>query len=413
MNSSLFIAKKIISAGKSSKRNSQTIIKIATYGTILSTVIMILTIFISHGFKENILSKVKGFSSNFNIINYDANSSFDFSPIILKEGTKERILNIDGIKSISGFITKPAIIKFKGNIEGVILKSYSDSIDYNFFKSSIIKGKFPNFRNNEFLISQEISNQLELKIGDKALLYFIQNPIRYRKLKVSGIYKTDIYDFDHIFAVVDINISRKINSWNANQVSGYEIKTLDNNESNLIQEHIQRIIKPQFFQKAEPTQNLKVLSTKDQYPDFYFWFDLFDTNVIIIISLMVAVAVINLISALLIVIIENTNKVGLLKAFGADNTTIRKIFIYISLYLTIKGVLWGNIIALIISFIQNKYHLIPLDAEHYFISYVPVSFDWFALFILDLITILIISLTLLIPSNYISKVSPIKVIKFN
>jgi len=413
LNSSLFIAKKIISAGKSSKRNSQTIIKIATYGTILSTVIMILTIFISHGFKENILSKVKGFSSNFNIINYDANSSFDFSPIILKEGTKERILNIDGIKSISGFITKPAIIKFKGNIEGVILKSYSDSIDYNFFKSSIIKGKFPNFRNNEFLISQEISNQLELKIGDKALLYFIQNPIRYRKLKVSGIYKTDIYDFDHIFAVVDINISRKINSWNANQVSGYEIKTLDNNESNLIQEHIQRIIKPQFFQKAEPTQNLKVLSTKDQYPDFYFWFDLFDTNVIIIISLMVAVAVINLISALLIVIIENTNKVGLLKAFGADNTTIRKIFIYISLYLTIKGVLWGNIIALIISFIQNKYHLIPLDAEHYFISYVPVSFDWFALFILDLITILIISLTLLIPSNYISKVSPIKVIKFN
>lgn len=413
MNSSLFIARKIIQAGKGSKKNSQTIIKIATTGTILSIVIMILTIFISHGFKKNILEKVRGFGSDIQIINYDANQSYDYSPISLKQDQSNRIKSIKEIKSISGFITKPAILKFQGNIEGIVLKSYQKEENYSFLKSHITKGCFPDFDKKEILISEEMSKTLQLDTGQSVLLYFIQDPIRYRKLKVSGIYKTDIYEFDHLFAVVDIKLLQKLNSWEKEQMSGFEIQLNNSENTEVVQKEIESIIRPTYFSDESSAIILKSLNTRERFPQFYYWFELFDTNVFVIISLMIAVAIINLISALLIVIIENTNTIGLLKSFGYNNKSIRQIFLYFSTYLTIKGIVWGNIIALIIAFIQNEFHLIPLDAQNYYISYVPISFDWQALILLDAISIILIISILIFPSNYIAKISPIKVIRFN
>ena len=413
MNSSLFIAKKIISTGKGSKKNSQTIIKIATTGTILSTVIMILTIFISYGFKDNIISKVRGISSDIQIVNYDANKSFDFSPVSL---SKKQILDIEGIDNVvstTGFITKPSILKYDNNIEGVVLKSYQNEEDYTFFQENIIEGTFPNFSKNEILISEEIAKSLKITIGEKILLYFIQEPIRFRKLKISGIYKTDIYEFDHLFAIVDIKLLQKLNSWESNQFSGYET-IIQNTEKEIeTQERIESVIRPQYFSNNKKSPLLKSLNTKERYPQFYFWFNLFDTNVIVIISLMIAVAIINLISALLIVIIENTNTIGILKSFGAENKSIREIFLYFSAYLTLKGIVWGNIIALSIAFIQKEFHIIPLDAHNYYISYVPIGFDWSNLILLDAGSIILIICILILPSSYISKISPIKVIRFN
>lgn len=413
MNSSLFIVKKLIKAGKGSKRNSQTIIKIATVGTILSTIIMILTIFISHGFKSNIIDKVRHFGSDIQIINYDANQSYDLSPISLSNIQTEKILNTKNVSSLSGFITKPSILKYQGNIEGVILKSYQTEQDYEFIKSNIVEGRFPNFSNNEILISEEISKKLNIKIGDKILLYFIQDPIRYRKLKVSGLYKTDIFEFDHLFAFIDIHILHKINSWEKDMVSGYEIHLSNNNTLEKTQKEIDSIIRPSFFNEAKSTSLLKTLNIKERFSQFYFWFNLFDTNVIVIISLMIAVAVINLISALLIIIIENMSTIGLLKSLGYNNKSIRQIFVYFSIYLTLKGVLWGNIIALLLAFLQYIFHFLPLDAKNYYISYVPIAFDWLSLIILDSISILLIISFLLIPTNYIAKISPVKVLRFN
>jgi lipoprotein-releasing system permease protein len=374
---------------------------------------MILTIFISYGFKENIIEKVRGFSSDFQIINYDANRSFDFSPVTLPLSSKNKIKEIDGVSSVTGFITKPSILKFNTNIKGVVLKSYSNNNGYSFIKKNIIEGKIPDTDNNEILISEEIAKQLQLKVGNKTLLYFIQEPIRYRKLKISGIFKTDIFEFDNVFAIVDINLLQKINSWESQQVSGYEVSIIDDSKSIEIQDKIDNVIRPRYFNNNKSEQILKALNTKERFPQFYFWFNLFDTNVIVILSLMIAVAIINLVSALLIVIIENTNKVGLLKSFGAENSTIRRIFLYISAYLAIRGILWGNIIALSLAYIQHIFHIIPLDAQNYYISFVPIGFDWQSLLALNVASLLLITISLLIPSNYISKISPIKVIRFN
>ena len=413
MNSSLFIAKKIIKASKTTKRNSQTIIRIASIGTVLSTIIMILTIFISYGFKNNILKKVRHFSSDIQVINYDANRSYDLAPVQLQESQKNKIIQIPNVSSISGFITKPAILKFKNNIEGVILKSYEKDGNYSYIRESITEGIFPDFAQKEILISEEISKKLHLHVGDPILLYFIQNPIRYRKLKVSGIYKTDIYEFDHLFAFVDINILQKINTWDKDLMSGFEINLKEPLALEETQQQIESVIRPAYFNSEHSNQLLKSLSIKERFAEFYFWFNLFDTNVIVIISLMITVAVINLISALLIVIIENMNMIGLLKSFGYENKSIRKVFMYFSVYLVLKGVFWGNIIALIIAYLQFEFHILPLDAKNYYISYVPIDFDWQGLFILNSFAILLIISLLLIPVNYISRVSPIKVIRFN
>lgn len=416
MNSSFFIARKIIESGRSSNKNSQTIIKFAVIGTILSTTIMILTIFISYGFKSNILDKVRHFDSDIHIINYDANQSYDLSPIKLKPSQTEQILKLKSVSSLSGFITKPSILKFNSNIEGIVLKSYQKEENYSYIKSNIVKGKFPNFDRREILISEDLSKQLQLDTGQSVILYFIQEPIRYRKLKVSGIYKTAIYEFDHIFAFVDFKLLQKINAWDSSQVSGFEIKLIDNCISNeQSQKKIETIIRPNYFETNRNTSAplLKTLGIKQRFEQFYFWFDLFDTNVLVIISLMIAVAAINLISALLIVIIENMSTIGLLKSFGYDNKSIRKIFLYFSAYLTLKGIFWGNIIALIVAYIQSIFHILPLDAKYYYISYVPIGFDWTGLLILNTTSIILIISILLIPTYYISNISPIKVIRFN
>ncbi len=408
MNSSLFIAKRIIKAGKSSQKNAQTIIKIATVSTVLSTAVMILTIFISDGFKSNIIDKVKGFGSDIQVTNYDANRSFEYLPITIDSTKLSKLRAISDVQSIKSFITKPAIIKYQNQNEGTILKGFSKNEDYEFFQKHLVKGRFPDFENKEILISETLAKKLDVHIGDKVLFYFIQEPIRYRKLTVSGFYSTDIYEIDLLFVMVDYKMLQKLNAWDKTQCSGYEINAPQ--EQTLSK--VRQILQPVFFAENQD-MNLKVSDSKERFPQFYFGFDLFTTNVLIIISLMIAVAAINLISALLIIIIENKNIVGLMKSFGASNGSIRNIFVYISFQLVIKGLLWGNVLSLSIATIQYYFKVIPLPPKHYYTSFVPIGFDWWGLIALNITTIVLINLFLLFPASYISRISPVKVIKFN
>ncbi len=408
LNSSLFIAKRIIKAGKNSQKNAQTIIKIATVSTILSTAVMILTIFISDGFKSNIIEKVKGFGSDIQVTNYDANRSFEYLPITLDSAKLNKIQAVKDVQSVKSFITKPAIIKYQNQNEGTVLKAFSQTEDYAFFQKQIVKGRFPDFKNKEILISETLAKKLNIHIGDKVLFYFIQEPIRYRKLTVSGFYSTDIYEIDLLFVMADYKMLQKLNGWDETQCSGYEI----NSSHDEAFSEVQQILQPTFFNENEDV-NLKVADSKERFPQFYLGFDLFNTNVLIIISLMIAVAAINLISALLIIIIENKNIVGLMKSFGATNGSIRNIFTYIAFQLVVKGLIWGNVLSLIIASVQYYFRVIPLPPKHYYTSFVPIGFDWWGLITLNVATIVLINLFLLFPASYISRISPVKVIKFN
>jgi lipoprotein-releasing system permease protein len=253
---------------------------------------------------------------------------------------------------------------------------------------------------------------LNIKLGDKIIIYFVQNPIRFRKLKVTAIYNTNLQDFDKLFCFVSMPLLQKINHWNKNEVNGYEILTEKKESQQEIRENIDKVINGPIYSSKEKLQNLKLVSVQDKYPQLFFWLSLLHSNVLIIIILMLFVSAINLISALLIIIIENINKIGLLKAFGATNKEIRQIFLYYSIYLTVKGVLIGNLLALFLVWLQYQYHIIPLNAEHYYMSYVPVHFDWIALFWINIISIPLIIIILTVPTHYIAKISPVKVIRF-
>lgn len=374
---------------------------------------MILTIFVSSGFKHNIHDKIKIFSSDFQIINYDANQSYDYTPILIDSNNINKINQLKDVKSSNAFITKPAILKYENLIEGIVLKAYQNK-ETELFSKILIDGNIPETDSNEVVISELLSKKLNIKIHDPILIYFIQDPIRYRKLYVSGIFKSDIYEFDKTFAFTDIKLLKKIYGWQEGEASGYEITTISN-QSPKTQETIEKILQPKYFSHNEHVinSNTKVLSSKDRYPQFYFWLDLFDTNVLVIIGLMLAVASFNLISTLLIIILEKATLVGLLKAFGGFDSSIRQVFLYVASYLTFKGLLWGNLLALSIAALQYFFKVLPLDAENYYISFVPIYFDWFSLIVLNLISILIILSILIIPSQYIARISPIKVIRFN
>lgn len=412
MNTSYFIAKTLIKGNKEDKKTSNIIANIAVLGTALSVLVMIVSIFISSGFKKNIHDKAEGFSADFQIINHDANFSYDLKPIVLKEEKKQAIRKIEGVESLAQFITKPAVVKYHKNIEGVVLKAYDDNFDNQFLKKEIIEGKWPDFDNKEILISQHIAQKLNIKLGDKIIVYFVQNPIRFRKLKVTAIYNTNLQDFDKLFCFVSMPLLQKINHWKKEEVNGYEILINKDFSEEKLREKIENKIAAPIYQNQEKESILKLVSVQDKYPQLFFWLSLLDSNVLIIIILMIFVSAVNLISALLIIIIENINKIGLLKAFGATNKEIRHIFLYYSIYLTLKGVLIGNLLALLLVFLQYQYHLIPLDAEHYYMSFVPVNFDWIALFWINIVSIPLIIIILTVPTHYIAKISPVKVIRF-
>jgi len=410
LNKSYYIARRLIKSAPNRKKATQNIVHIATAGTVLSTIIMVLTVFISSGFKKNIEQKVRGFSSDLEIVSENIGETYDYKPIQKTDVRFDDLKKLSQIKQIKAFITKPAIIKHQQLIEGIVLKSYAQESDYHFFKSNLTLGRLPNFEQNEVLISSTMANKLHLSVDSSVIIYFIQEPIKFRKAKISGIYNTDVFELDKLFVICGSNLLQKVNAWNAEQFSGYEIELVE--KSSHI-ESIKSVIKPQWFDPNNKPTALSINDLQTRYPEFYYWFSLFDTNVTVIISLMVAVAGINLISALLIVIIENKNTIALLKAIGGDNRLIRGIFLHIALFLTARGLLIGNFIAIIISYLQVTYRIIPLDAENYYISFIPIHFDWMALFWLNLVTFFAIFLLLILPSNYIARIAPNKVLRYN
>ena len=407
MNTPLFIAKRLYNAKENNNNYTRPIIRIAILAITLSVMIMLLSVFILSGFKSEISKKVFGFGGHINISKFSYNQSFENDPI---ENTSElisNIYNLDYVKSIHPFATKAGIIKKEDEILGTILKGVDHDYSWSFFKENLIAGqvpKFDEFANSiEVLISENISRKMNLNIGDNILMYFIQNPTRVRKFKVSGVYKTDLTEFDEIMIIGDLKQIQKLNDWTKDKVGGYEV--LVNNIENI----------DSYAKEIDETidYNLKAISIKEKYPQIFDWLKLQDFNVLIILILMLIVGGINMITSLLIIILEKTRLIGILKAIGATNWSIRNVFIYNSLYIISYGVILGNVLALLFGLVQRTFNFIELDESIYFMKFVPIKIELFSLLMINLGTLLICYLILVIPSVIIAKISPAKSIKFD
>lgn len=413
MNLELFIAKKITTSDEGEKKISHPIIKIAKVSISLGICVMILAVAIVTGFKSEITNKVTGFGSHIQITNYDNNSSFETQPIDKTIIDTKLIKQIPGIKHIQSFATKPGILKTKSEIQGVVLNGIGKDYDWGFFEQNLVDGEVFNLdekRSNKILISQKLSNLLQVKTGDKISVYFIQQPPRERRFEISGIYNTGMEEFDKLFLVCDMRHIQKLNDWEDNEVSGFEIFIDDFKEVSDLTYIVKQTTASSFTQDGG---SVKVRSILRKYPQIFNWLEMLDLNVWVILSLMILVAGINMVSGLLIIILEKTNMIGILKALGTANWSIRKVFLYQSSMIIGKGMLWGNVIGIGICLLQNYFEIIPLDPTNYYVDTVPINLHLSHLILLNIGSLIATVSMLLIPSYLITKISPAKAIRFD
>ncbi len=414
MNTELFIAKRIIKSKDNGNKISKPVVRTAIVGVALSFIVMILSLSITTGFKKEIRNKIVGFGSHIQITNYDANYSHETVPVFRNQEFLPEIENTKGVKHIQVFATKPGIIKTKTDIQGIVLKGVDKDFDWSFFNKHLTDGEIFSVKDsasiNDILISKKLATLLKFEVGDKLFMYFVQDPPRMRKFIVSGIYQTGVEEFDKLFAIVDIKHIQKLNDWNKDQISGFEIYIDNFEDLNATGQEIANIAGGMFLDDGS---RLRVQSIKQRFPHLFDWTELFNTNIIIILVLMTLVAGFNMISGLLILILERTRMIGILKAMGTENWSIRKIFLYNAMYLTGKGMLWGNAIGISLCLIQQYFGIIKLDAEAYYLSVVPIDISIMQILLLNLGTVAVTGLILLLPSIIITKISPAKAIRFN
>ena len=414
MNTELYIARRLYSEGADEKKISRPIISIAIIGIALGLAVMILSVAIVTGFKSEIRNKIIGFGSHIQIVNYDANTSFETQPIGMDQDFYPGLDSLEGIKHIQPFAIKAGILKTRDNIQGAVLKGVGPDFDWSFFRENITRGSAfqvsDTATTDQIVLSQYIANLLELDTADYVGMYFVEDPPRMRRFQVAGIYNTGLQELDEQFIIGDIKHVQRLNNWDPKQVSGFEVLIDDFDK---IPSFASMIRNNYTYKVLSDGSKLRVISITEKYPQIFDWLEVTDINVWVILILMIAVAGFNMISGLLILILERTNMIGLFKAMGSKNWNIRKIFLYLSSFLIGKGMLWGNIVGIALCLLQQQFGLIKLDPTNYMLTDVPINLKILHIILLNVGSLAITVLMLVIPSYVVAKISPIKTIRFN
>ena len=410
MNYELFIAKRIIASKKYKNSISSPIIKIAITAIALGIIIMLIAVATGSGLQYKIRDKMAGFKGHIQIVNYDNNNSdVSTTPILKNQNFYPEFKEISGIKNVQVFANKVGILRTNTDFEGIVFKGVSSDYDWTFFNEYLVEGVLPDFnkpRTKGVLLSETIVNRLQLKLNDTINATFVKIATSKipsnRKYTIVGIYNSGFAQFDKSMMIGDIREVQKLNKWSENEVGGFEVLLDEFDAIAQKQNEVNNVI--------GITLNSK--SITETYPNVFDWIKLFDNNVWFIIAIMIFIAGINMITALLVLILERVQMVGILKALGSNNTSIRKVFLYNASYLILKGLFWGNIIGLTIIFIQYYFEIITLNPDTYYVTTMPVYISFWAILLLNLGTLLLCFLMLIIPSYIITKIDPSKSIKF-
>lgn len=399
------IAKRLYFSEEGKARTSRPAVRVALGGILIGVMVMIVAICVVVGFKQEIQRKVAGFGSHIQVVNFDNNATYELQPVEVSDSLRQKLRGLPYVKHVSTFASKPGILKTDSAFQGIIFKG-TDYWDY--FAENLVSGSLPEEK-NEVIISTVLANQLHLAVGDAILCYFVQEDLRVRKLYVSGLYNTCMSEMDRLFVLGDIDLVRQLNHWRASQASGIEVLVDD-------LRHLQEAADGVYFATAnrlDEAGNAFYTQTLEQLnPQIFGWLDLLDMNVVIIIVLMLCVSGFSIITGLIILILESITLIGTLKALGAHNRFVRRIFIYEAILLVGKGMLWGNVLGLGLVAVQYFTQVIPLDASIYYVSYVPMAFPWGWLVALNIGVLLVAWVIMLAPSAIVSQISPAKVMHF-
>lgn len=405
MNTAWFITRKI--ALSRQPNFSRFIIRVAVAAIALSMSVMIIAGSMVSGFQKEISEKIFGFWGHVRIYDYNSTMGYQDKAVSIHQKFYPSIEQMPGVKHIQVYVNKPGIIKTKNDIESIVVRGYGKDFNSTYLKEWMQSGKY--FRAGDtshprkILISQSTANRLNLKVGDDVPIYFIQEPPRVRKFRIEGIYKTGLEEYDKMYALCDIADLQDLNDWSADSVSGFEVFLDD--VKNITP--MGKKINEEFV-----GQNLVAQTLKEINPNIFDWLELQDINEYVILILMTVVAIINMVTALLILILERTNMIGVLKAQGAGNVLVRKIFIYHAAIIILQGLVIGNGVGLGLCYLQAKTGMIRLPEESYYVSVAPVHFDFTYIAALNIGVLVICLVVMLVPSYLVAKISPVKAIRF-
>lgn len=434
MNLEYFIARKVAAGGK--KSFTRLIIRIAIIAVALSLTVMIVATALITGFKKEITNKIFGFWGHVHIQDTNVNRSYEAIPIDKNQTfypSLDTVGQIDyvedmsifgrtvedhpqtkttkgGVRHIQVFANKPGIIKTKNEFEGIILKGIGTDFDWEFLKNTIQEGEILELNDSistrEILVSQNTANRLKLKVGQKFIVHFVtEKGTQIKKpFTVKGIYKTGLDEYDRSFALVDIQVIQDILGWTPNQVGGFEVFIDDINDLDVITEYI-------YIEKLP--NHLYAQTIKNKSPGIFEWLELQNINEQVILILMVIVAIINMVTALMILILERTNMIGMLKALGSSNWSVRKIFLYYAGFILAAGIFWGDVIGIGLCLLQKHFEIITLPEADYYLSVAPIDINLWTVLLLNIGTLVVTLIFLIIPSYLVTRISPVKAIRFS
>ena len=413
MNYVSFIAKKLYKHQDGTQGVSRSAIQIATVGVAIGLAVMIISVCVVLGFKGEIRSKVIGLGSHIQVMNYESMYSLESKPVVVNSQFMSSLSEVEGVRHVQRFCTKTGMLKTDNSFKGILLKGVGPEYDANFLSNHIIEGKLPLFSDststNNIVVSKIIADELRLQVGSRVYAYFFENSIKVRRFKVAAIYSTNLTDLDNNLIFTDLYTCNKLNGWKENQCSGAEILLSDFSQLDEVAPRVINRVNRKYDQYGA---SYSTATITELYPQIFAWLNLLDTNVWVILILMIGVAGFTMVSGLLIIILERTNFIGIMKALGASTTSVRHIFLYFSSFVIGRGLLWGNVLGIGLVVLQDYFHVIKLDPASYYVNTVPVVLHLGYIIAINIATMLSCMMVLIVPSYLIARIRPATSIRF-
>ena len=408
-----FLARRLYGRDEGVKGGSRPAIIIATAGIAVGLMVMILTMSVTRGFKCQIRDKVMGFSQHITVTNTYVGMGIIEDPVTCTDSAFKALSDLELVERVQPFVNKPCIVRTDEAFHGFMLKGIDANYDRTFLNQYMLEGGFPELQDslgsNWIILSRTIADMLGLEVGSKADVYFMQNQVRIRRLTVTGIYETGFLEYDRMFGVSELALLQRLNEWTPDEYTGLEIRLKDYQRIDDGYSQVRGVMNEL---ESINDEDYLVQTMYDTHSGLFAWLDVLDLNVWIILALMLGIAGFTMISGLLIIIFERTATIGTLKSMGASNSTVRKVFLRLASYIIIKGMAIGNVVGIVICFVQQWFHIIPLDPANYYLDSVPMQIGLGWLIILNVVMFILSMLMMLIPSAVISRIVPSKSIRF-
>ena len=408
-----FVAKRLFAQGGSSGRASRLATGIATFGVAIGLAVMLVSVAIVLGFQKEVQDKVLGFGAHIKVLNYRSLGQQEFSPIVIDDSLTSHLSAIPNVASVARFCIKPGMLKTEANFRGIAIQGIGQDYDQSFISSHLVKGEMPVFTDSvssgKLVISHSMAREMQVDVGQTIYAYFFEKNVRARKFTVAGIYQTNLTDFDKNFAYTDLFTIHRLLGWDSLQYAGAELRL---NDFDRLDETLLAVVNEVNHRQDAYGEYYSSMSIRMEHPQIFAWLNLLDMDIAVILILMICVSIFTAVSGLLIIILERTNFIGIMKALGARNKQVRHLFLNYALLIIVRGIVLGNLLAFALILMQEYTGLVTLDPEVYYIEAVPVLVNWLWVAAIDLGTFVISALAMIVPSFVVSNITPAKSIRF-